>query len=441
MTLPLGRTWLLIALMLVAFANVWPLDLAQPSAWPSRARDMVLRAPDVGTLLTIGVWSVLGLLAAAAAPGRRGLMAVVVMAAALGIEASETIVDGRHAGLLDGVLAGLAGIAALTFGGRLALRLNHILARLRLPALVVLAVAAPLLTALSDRRQPFDNWVSDFPLVVGQEATHGRVWNGEVFQAAIYAAAPTTREAERLTTLDWAPEGRSTRISLGARVLCTPGGEPLAPDGCGVDTSDTKALVTAIQSTGAVAVEFVAASTVEPQNAWPRIVTLSPDPWRRNLTVGQWNDALYLRVRTPWSGSNGLRQGVTLWGDVFTTPGPHHVLVSYDGHSVAAFVDGRALPPRALYWPHFAAGHDGLAGDAALAMLIGLAAGMLCAGLAGAARIATIAVLPTLAGLSIFAAPGALIGAVLLQGIIAAACVLGLAVGRGPGAPNSKGTL
>ena len=417
-----ARVWLALGVAVVALANLWPLDLVPPAAWGARARTMLTQRPDAGTVLAAVVWAGLGLLAAAAAVRQRQALAAGVAGAALAVEAVEILAAGRHPGLADGLVAAAAGAGATLAGASLAGLVRRGARAMRWPALLALAVAPPVLVVQAAQMRPFANWSAGFPLVIGQEATHGRAWSGAVHGAALYAGQPA---AATLAALPWDAAGQARRRALGAAALCDAGATPLPPAAC----APAAGLAAAVRAAGVVTVELRVTPPAAPAEGWPRLLTLSPDPWRRNLTVGQQGDALYLRVRTPFSGTNGLRQGLTMWPGALAGAAPRHLVLRYDGRAVTAWAEGRALaPPRRLYRPAFAAGHDGPAGDVALAGGAGAAAGAL----AGGATLAATTLAPMIAALLWAATAWGGAPALALAALAALACAAGLRLRAGP---------
>lgn len=70
-----------------------------------------------------------------------------------------------------------------------------------------------------------------------------------------------------------------------------------------------------------------------------RIATLSRDPYRRNVTVGQEGDALVFRLRTTATDPNGLAGQLTVPG-FFTAGRQHHVAIAWDSRGTTVHLDG-----------------------------------------------------------------------------------------------------
>ena len=70
-----------------------------------------------------------------------------------------------------------------------------------------------------------------------------------------------------------------------------------------------------------------------------RIVSFSADPYRRNFTLGQQDDRLLLRLRTPQTGENGMKPETTLCK--VREAAEHHVVVTYRDGELVCYLDGQ----------------------------------------------------------------------------------------------------
>ncbi len=380
--------WLAIGLGVVTAANVWPLDIVPIEAWSARAAAILHQGVDIGTLRTVLVWVVLGGLAAVAFAGvqrwrSRALVAGGLLAAALAIEWLQVMAAARHPSFADGVLSGVAGGLPVLLVRPSSAALGRWLWALSALALAAMLVVLPALALKAAARQPLANWSTGFPLVAGAEANGQRVWQGSLGTVQVFAR-PLGSDA--LTLLTGLPDGEAAPAladpdvarRLGEVFRHTIDGP--AP-GAGTPLLTGKAaddMVGAIQAGGGFAIVLTATPQRADPHGQPRLLTLSPDPYRRNVTIGQEGADLYVRIRTPWSGTNGTRQGLSVWPNVFAAGGPRRIGVRHDGKQVEVFVNGqRAGAPVALYRPRLDLGHDGPAGDLALVALLCGATGAL----------------------------------------------------------------
>jgi hypothetical protein len=85
----------------------------------------------------------------------------------------------------------------------------------------------------------------------------------------------------------------------------------------------------------------VSVATADTSQRGPaRLVSISRDPYRRNLTLGQSGQDLVIRVRTPFTGSNGDRPEYVIPG-IFTGNGPRRLTVDWDQGVARVRVEGR----------------------------------------------------------------------------------------------------
>lgn len=77
----------------------------------------------------------------------------------------------------------------------------------------------------------------------------------------------------------------------------------------------------------------------EDQSGPARIVSYSLNPFLRNFTIGQSEDALVVRLRTTKTDLNGINPQLEV-GGVFDREKPQHIVVTYDFNRQCVFVDG-----------------------------------------------------------------------------------------------------
>ena len=74
------------------------------------------------------------------------------------------------------------------------------------------------------------------------------------------------------------------------------------------------------------------------QSGPARLISISGDPYRRNLTLGQEGPDLVVRLRMPLTGENG-RQPELIIPNVFTDTQMHRIVMTYDGTAVRLAID------------------------------------------------------------------------------------------------------
>jgi hypothetical protein len=209
-------------------------------------------------------------------------------------------------------------------------------------------------TILLQRTTSLTNWDDSFPLLVGNELTRDRAWDGRIYQLQIANRAISEEELTRVVERN----GRFPLIEgpLFASYLFTD--ERVFPDrsrhlselvwygrcpdrlegegafvgaGCwlqtdGAATTLTRALAETSQFT--LAATVVTANPVQYGPA--RILSLSKDPFHCNFMLGQEGNDLVFRLRTSLTGVNGKKPQLVVPG-VFVNDEPISLLAVYDG--------------------------------------------------------------------------------------------------------------
>jgi len=219
-------------------------------------------------------------------------------------------------------------------------------------SLVALMLWSPTATALR-------GWDADYHLLLGNEETGDRPWEGTIEQLHVLdrsigddevtawrGRGPATLDAravvvghdftdrQPLTTgtpaLRWegagTPSAAAGGVRLGAdRWLRSP--EPVADVTTALGRSSEFTLLAR-----------VATDDVE-QDGPARLVSISDGVFDRNLTLGQQGRDLVLRLRMPLTGTDGSDPELVV-PDVFVDEAVHDVVVRYDGSIVRIGVDG-----------------------------------------------------------------------------------------------------
>jgi hypothetical protein len=95
----------------------------------------------------------------------------------------------------------------------------------------------------------------------------------------------------------------------------------------------------ALRRTNQLTLKLICRAANSHQEGPARIVSVSTDPYQRNLTIGQEGSALVVRIRTPLTGPNGLEPEL-VQPDVFDREMERTIVVTYDGSTLASYVDG-----------------------------------------------------------------------------------------------------
>lgn len=309
---------------------------------------------------------------------RRACLAVGFLTSFLfstGIEFTQDWLLLRHATLAD-VIANTVGggvgaslnlvlgdtvahqLRALQAWARYSLRIRHYLLLWVAYMAVLLFISSHIQTDALVR-----GWETTYPLLVGNERTGNRSWQGRVSNllvanqalapssvAAIFAGDPLPEMPDgvllslypltnaqgnadmtgNLPDLVWRGSSRYLGSDASGAVVGT--GQWLE-----TETAVTP-LINGIMDRSEFTVSIVAAPAVIKQSGPARIVSISTDTLFRNLTLGQEDDDLVFRFRMPFSDENGRKPELIL-PDVFADGQPHHLVVTYDKTAVHFYID------------------------------------------------------------------------------------------------------
>lgn len=208
------------------------------------------------------------------------------------------------------------------------------------------------------------NWDSNYPLVIGNEATGDRPWQGYISKVYITDKAVSAIEAAQIFTdkdyfnnfggslvaaykLD-ASSQYSYRDKSGNLPKLLWRGQPVnIQENKGALLSSSNWLETAnpvkklnkrISNTSEFTISTTVATSDINQTGPARIVSISHDSLRRNFTLGQQGRALNLRLRTPITGENagGVQLNIP---NIFTDKQPHHLIITYSRPIIQVYVD------------------------------------------------------------------------------------------------------
>ncbi len=387
----------------IVYTSLVPMQVASWPEFQSALREALTGKVQDPALITVAQRAIaflpLGLLVHSQAlryavrhPRFTALLAILVIA--LGTEVGQAAFSHRHAFLSDLVIAVAAGLAGILLSHHLFAHLRSwvrrtvargtTLTRSVLVAVLIggnLAITSTLF--LSYRGANLSGWDCSFPLLLANEATGDRPWQGRIQGLAIYARELNASEVDRLSRLPMTSDSATQRRHAGAQVFyhfrtledgraaqlipggptldlhlngalntgALPGqdalkirrGSRLCSDGPAVD------LCRAIMTSGAFSVEVLAASSNLSQGGLARLVSQSVDTESRNFTLGEENGRLVLRVRTPGNGPNGSRLQLETPARVMSGQ-PQHIIASYGHGRAKLWLNGRgATPPLPLY--------------------------------------------------------------------------------------------
>jgi VanZ family protein len=255
-------------------------------------------------------------------------------------------------------------------------KISILLAIVYLSFILYLTVKLPSKSALWQ----LSDWDVNFPVVVGNELTGDRPWQGKIEQLCFGDRAATEVEVAQLFTLKdscntlsrsliAAYEFDKGEVSYRDRTGNLPDltwhqniateqptqGVAIHPENW-LHTETATVLNEKIKNSSQFTISFIIATNDLKQNGPARIISLSRDIYHRNLTIGQWQNNLSIRLRTFHTGSNGTRPEFIV-SNFFSDTQFHHAIATYNGRSLVVYVDNlnnkkllELMPETTLFW-------------------------------------------------------------------------------------------
>lgn len=339
-----------------------------------------------------------------------GILIVVLL------EAAQAGFVGRHPRLFDLTVGLVAVSTGVVLAPRLCTTADQIRQRLASrTALLGLLIAGETLVAAAiawaHHGVQIAGWDLRYPLLIGNEETLDRPWRGEIALLGFYRSALPAAMIDQLARVRRGPTPGDAvatpvlavydfRRALGRRVRPQLAyGEPLVlriPDepgwtrtgfglrcpGRGVTRNKGRAttLIRPLIARGALSVELLIRPADTAQTGPARITSISRSPSLRDLTIGQQDDRIAVRIRTPRTGLNGA--AIRCWTRPVLHAGePAHIVTTFANGTLRIFVNGReARRPLHLYRAScLIVRNDHPAAGLLLALLIGWPLGVLAA--------------------------------------------------------------
>ncbi|MGA7934845.1 MAG: VanZ family protein [Kovacikia sp.] len=210
------------------------------------------------------------------------------------------------------------------------------------------------------------NWDPSFPLVIGNEETGDRPWNGTISELYISNQALTEPEIARLLGSEQ-PNPLVNHSWKAAYQLTGKGnypdlsghlpdlewqGNPLISGNSSISLTQQHWLATprqipelsqAIRQSSQFSLLTTVGTANVKQSGPARIVSISADSFQRNLMIGQQDSHLVVRIRTPISGKNGNYPELVFPG-VFANSRPHRLIFTYNHASLRLYMDDMEQP-------------------------------------------------------------------------------------------------
>jgi len=244
---------------------------------------------------------------------------------------------------------------------------------IRVSLLFVYIIFIFILLLIPYHKNTMENWNKSFPLLLGNEATYNRPWQGEIYTVALYNKRLSDDEVEKLYEYDYTSASVNQRKGLGLILFYdfTEGPGMIIHDKLDTDHSvnlkaeniqwidnqgirlnnnsrvesinDTEKMINLLTSVSEMSLEVWFRTLDLTQTGPARIITLSINPERRNFTLGQNGKDIHLRVRTPLTGLNGSKINLAT-SSVLEDRDIHHIIAVFDHGTEKAFLDGKSAP-------------------------------------------------------------------------------------------------
>ena len=239
------------------------------------------------------------------------------------------------------------------------------------------------------------NWDPDFPLIIGNEITGERPWQGKINQLHISdrtLSFPEINAAFSERELFWLKSGNSVASYLftkknnhqDANFANIVNNEPMLiwqqkssskSVQSQVDRSDRESITLKsdrwlkspdsistitqkLRKNNAFTISVIFATNKIEQPDYPRIVSISGNPFYRNVTIAQDRKNLILRLRTPVTGENG-NEPELLIPNIFRDLQFHHLIVTFDADKLDVYIDRPenkytfSFEPEITFWSYF----------------------------------------------------------------------------------------
>jgi VanZ family protein len=293
------------------------------------------------------------------------------VALSISVEILQMFLPSRHPNPIDVVMNGFGGVAgglcylnSVRTWGELKelLRQNRRLSvRLLAASFVSYFTLIALMLLLLSYATTLHNWRLDMPLLLGNEATGDRAWQGYLSEVAIANRAISNSEAAEilanqtvarvmgkslLAFYPLAGEGNYADQTQQFPALSWQEQVPLTSHQVGVALGENQWLATPalppmmrkLRQASQFTISTRIATTTLEQDGPARIVSFSVSPDLRNLTLGQENNNLIIRLRTPLTGRNGVAPELVL-PNLFVDSDFHRLVLTYGGSVLRIYSD------------------------------------------------------------------------------------------------------
>ena len=262
---------------------------------------------------------------------RQDMARVVVLACSLSLvfEVGQLFQPLRAVSIVDMALNGLGALLGAVTGAMVPVVLRRVARTATGPAWFAVGgilVGGASFALLQAEFGSLAAWSMDLPLLIGNEATGDRPWCGNI-DGFVLSAGGGAWTLDSLVFLE-----RQTDAALR---------NPECPTGIWYQTTaPVNDVVEAVRKSGRLQVELYAQPATLNQDGPARIVSISRDPDFRNITIGQIERDLIVRIRRRWAGLNGDRPFYRIT-NAFRTDRP--IRISVDAGSETTEVSAAGL--------------------------------------------------------------------------------------------------
>ncbi|BDA70066.1 hypothetical protein CAL7716_042320 [Calothrix sp. PCC 7716] len=210
-----------------------------------------------------------------------------------------------------------------------------------------------------------NNWSLNHPLLLGNENTGDRPWNGYIAKIQIADRAFSQSQVSQLldnksnldtTQKHWLADYKLTNNNIFQDITGqTPELLPQESLSNIKDVKDEKGVILSpghwfktqtpptllnkrIRKTSELTVFTTVATSNTNQTGPARIISLSRNPLNRNFTLGQQKTNLSLRIRTSITGENGAHIELNV-SSIFTDTNFHNIIITYSKATVHVYID------------------------------------------------------------------------------------------------------
>ncbi|MBC8183686.1 VanZ family protein [candidate division KSB1 bacterium] len=216
----------------------------------------------------------------------------------------------------------------------------------------------------------FNNWNENYLLLVGNEGTKNRPWEGNIYKLSIFNRLLKQNDIEKYFAEGYSlktgtgisngllleylfenlpvqnngsiKESLILNVQAGSQVKKLPKGNGISIRGNSILQSQKPpvTLIKNLKRTDQISIVV----WIKPQHLKmvgpARIVSLSADPGNRNFTLGQTQDRINFRVRTPLTGINGSKVSLTS-SPILNSWAPQLIVATFDRGEVKLYFNGK----------------------------------------------------------------------------------------------------